>query len=81
MKLSGVIPALVTPYDANGAIDFAAFEVLLTQLRAAGVTGWVPCGSTGEYYAMTADERAQILKFVKDYKKIPGILVYSLVVI
>ena len=75
MKLSGVIPALVTPYDANGAIDFAAFEVLLTQLRAAGVTGWVPCGSTGEYNAMTADERAQILKFVKEFANDDEILV------
>ncbi len=47
MKLSGVLPALVTPFDDSGKIDFGAFERLLTYLRAAGVTGWVPCGSTG----------------------------------
>ena len=62
MKLTGVMPALVTPYDAHGKIDFTAFEKLLTKLRADGVTGWVPCGSTGEYYAMNADERASVLK-------------------
>lgn len=67
MKLKGVIPALVTPFDANGDVDFKAFEKLLTFLRKAGVSGWVPCGSTGEYYAMTADERAEVLKFVADF--------------
>jgi 4-hydroxy-tetrahydrodipicolinate synthase len=67
MILKGVMPALVTPFDANGNIDFRAFEKLLTKLRGDGITGWVPCGSTGEYNAMTADERAEVLKFVKDF--------------
>ena len=44
MKLSGVMPALVTPFDANNRIDFKAFETHMTGLRSAGVTGWVPCG-------------------------------------
>lgn len=67
MKPTGILPALVTPFDATGAIDFKAFEGLLDYLRAAGVSGWVPCGSTGEYNAMTADERAEVLTFVADY--------------
>ncbi|MDX8518165.1 dihydrodipicolinate synthase family protein [Mesorhizobium dulcispinae] len=67
MKLKGVMPALVTPFDAAGKIDFKAFEKLLTKLRADGVSGWVPCGSTGEYNAMTADERASVLKFVAEF--------------
>lgn len=71
MKLSGVLPALVTPFDARGDIDFKAFEKHLTNLRAAGVKGWVPCGSTGEYNLMSDAEREQVLKFVKDFAK-PG---------
>lgn len=67
MKLSGVMPALVTPFDADGKIDFAAFEKHLTNLRAAGVTGWVPCGSSGEYNFMSDEERDEVLKFVKDF--------------
>lgn len=67
MKLKGVIPALVTPFDSDGRIDFACFEKLLVKLRADGVTGWVPCGSTGEYNALTADERVSVLKFVADF--------------
>jgi 4-hydroxy-tetrahydrodipicolinate synthase len=40
-------------------------------LRQAGVTGWVPCGSTGEYSFLSDDERAEVLKFVKDFAR-PG---------
>ena len=32
MQLKGVIPALVTPFDSNGKIDFARFEKLLVKL-------------------------------------------------
>jgi 4-hydroxy-tetrahydrodipicolinate synthase len=67
MQLKGVIPALVTPFDSNGKIDFALFEKLLVKLRADGVKGWVPCGSTGEYNALTAEERVSVLKFVADF--------------
>ena len=70
-KLSGVMPALVTPFDAKGEIDFKAFKKHLTMLRAAGVTGWVPCGSTGEYNFLSDAEREAVLKFVKDFAK-PG---------
>lgn len=71
MKLTGVMPALVTPFDAKGEIDFAAFEAHLTNLRAAGVSGWVPCGSSGEYNFMSDDERDSVLRFVRDFAR-PG---------
>ena len=67
MRLTGVMPALVTPFDTTGKIDFRAFERLLLKLRADGVKGWVPCGSTGEYNAMTAEERVAVLKFVAGF--------------
>ncbi|PDS76242.1 dihydrodipicolinate synthase family protein [Rhizobium sp. L43] len=71
MKLSGVMPALITPFDANNRIDFKAFERLLIHLREAGVTGWVPNGSTGEYFSQSREERRDVLQFVKDFAK-PG---------
>lgn len=67
MKLSGVMPALVTPFDENDKIDFDALERHMTALRAAGVTGWVPNGSTGEYFSQSTHERTEVLKFVKDF--------------
>ncbi|RVP29872.1 dihydrodipicolinate synthase family protein, partial [Sinorhizobium meliloti] len=71
MKLSGVMPALVTPFDAKGKIDFKALEKLLVHLRDAGVTGWVPNGSTGEYFSQSTAERREVLQVVKDFAK-PG---------
>lgn len=71
MKLSGVLPALVTPFDKSGNVDFVAFGKHLSNLRAAGVSGWVPCGSTGEYNFMSDAEREEVLTFVKNFAR-PG---------
>ena len=71
LKLSGVLPALVTPFDADGQIDFVAFKAHLEALRAAGVSGWVPCGSSGEYNLLSDTERESVLQFVKDFAQ-PG---------
>ncbi|AHG49375.1 dihydrodipicolinate synthase (plasmid) [Rhizobium leguminosarum bv. trifolii CB782] len=75
MKLSGVMPALITPFDANNKIDFKAFERLLIHLREAGVTGWVPNGSTGEYFSQSREERRDVLQFVKDFARPDEILI------
>jgi len=75
MKLSGVMPALITPFDANNKIDFKAFERLLIHLREAGVTGWVPNGSTGEYFSQSREERRDVLQFVKDFARPSEILI------
>lgn len=75
VKLSGVMPALVTPFDADNKIDFGAFENLLTHFRDAGVTGWVPNGSTGEYFSQSTEERRQVLQFVKDFANDDEILI------
>lgn len=69
MKFAGVLPALVTPFDAKGEIDFKALEKHMLGLRAAGVAGWVPCGSTGEYNFMSDEERDSVLRFVKAFAK------------
>jgi 4-hydroxy-tetrahydrodipicolinate synthase len=71
LQLRGVLPALVTPFGADGKIDFNAFERLLEHLRAAGVNGWVPNGSTGEYFSQSTEERREVLQFVKDFAQ-PG---------
>jgi 4-hydroxy-tetrahydrodipicolinate synthase len=75
MKLQGVLPALITPFDANGKVDFVAYEKHLTAMRAAGVSGWVPMGSTGEYSAISNEERLEVLKFVKDFANEDEILI------
>jgi len=47
-QLSGILPAVVTPFDADGGFAVKPFEQLLERLYAAGVHGVYLCGSTGE---------------------------------
>lgn len=66
MKMTGIMPALVTPFNDKGDIDFKTLEQLLEYQLSKGVTGFVPLGSTGEYYAMNAEERVDVLRCVKE---------------
>jgi 4-hydroxy-tetrahydrodipicolinate synthase len=48
-SLSGAFTALVTPFSEDGTtIDFEAFDALVEGQIAGGVSGLVPCGTTGE---------------------------------
>jgi 4-hydroxy-tetrahydrodipicolinate synthase len=48
LRLSGLITALATPFDREGALDLAAFRRLLVHQVDAGVQALVVAGSTGE---------------------------------
>ncbi|MEI6809183.1 MAG: 4-hydroxy-tetrahydrodipicolinate synthase [bacterium] len=58
---SGVFAALVTPMKANGEVDYGRLVAFADHLVRQGVHGLVPLGSTGEYYALSADERDRVL--------------------
>lgn len=44
----GVLPAVITPVDAAGALNAASFEQLLARLYERGAHGLYVCGQTGE---------------------------------
>lgn len=56
-KFEGIYTPAVTPYAADGQIDFSRFAEVLESLIAAGVHGIIIGGSTGEYYAQSTEER------------------------
>jgi|SRR5208282_2998277 len=58
----GVFAALVTPMNAKEEIDFPQLGAFTNYLVRQGVHGLVPLGSTGEYYALSAEEREQVLR-------------------
>ena len=64
MKLTGLLVPIVTPFDSNNAIDFNALATLINTLIDAGVRGIIACGTTGEYYALTSDERRELMTFI-----------------
>jgi 4-hydroxy-tetrahydrodipicolinate synthase len=54
---SGLMPAMVTPFDERGEVDLRAAEAVVERLIDAGVDGISPLGSTGESSHLTGDER------------------------
>jgi 4-hydroxy-tetrahydrodipicolinate synthase len=62
LPLQGVYTALVTPFSADGSsIDFEAYEKLLAQQIAGGISGLVPCGTTGESPTLTDAEQRELI--------------------
>ncbi len=53
---SGLFTALITPFKENEEIDFAVYEKLIARQISGGVSGLVPCGTTGETPALTEEE-------------------------
>jgi dihydrodipicolinate synthase/N-acetylneuraminate lyase len=58
----GPIPAVVTPFKADGAIDEAAFRANNARMMANGATGLLVGGCTGEFWSMSAEERGALYK-------------------
>ena len=57
----GTFTALVTPFR-DGAIDVSAFEKLIESQIAAGITGIVAVGTTGESPTLSHEEREQVIR-------------------
>lgn len=59
----GIYPALVTPMTPAEEVDYRTLTGLINYLlEEGGVHGVIPLGSTGEYYALSPQERERVLK-------------------
>ena len=66
MYFHGLGVALITPFTANGAIDFAAVAKIVDNLIEGGVDYILVLGTTGETPTLTTDERKALIRFVRD---------------
>jgi N-acetylneuraminate lyase len=64
--ISGIIPALVTPFNSECEVDCRALRELVNHLVNAGVNGFYVCGSTGECFLLSDDERAKVMEAVAE---------------
>lgn len=62
LHFKGSIPALVTPFDDDGAFVEAAYRDLVEWQISEGSAGLVPCGTTGEAATMPAAEHFEIVR-------------------
>ncbi|WP_417827168.1 4-hydroxy-tetrahydrodipicolinate synthase [Thalassospira povalilytica] len=76
--IDGLYTAIVTPFTEDKSVDHKALTDLVTRQLAAGATGIVPIGGTGEYPALSRQERKDIVKTcvdaAGDAPVIPGVL-------
>ncbi len=68
-EIGRLLTAMVTPFKADGSIDFAGAEKLANLLVADGSDGVVVAGTTGEAPTLSDDEKIELVSAVK--KAIP----------
>ena len=64
-EIGRVFTAMVTPFDAGGAVDHDALRDLARALVASGSDGLVVTGTTGEAPALSAEEQVAVWRAVR----------------
>jgi 4-hydroxy-tetrahydrodipicolinate synthase len=64
MVIEGTYTAIVTPFrdEPSQPIDWEAYDALIEAQVAGGITGIVPCGTTGESPTLTREEHAAVIE-------------------
>jgi len=60
-KLTGSFVALITPFNKDGSVDFAAFRTLLAFQEEQGTAAVLLMGSTGETSMLSPEEKKRII--------------------
>ncbi|MFT4267281.1 MAG: 4-hydroxy-tetrahydrodipicolinate synthase [Xenophilus sp.] len=77
--LRGIIPAIPTPVHADDNINVGATQALLNYLLDQGIDGVLPLGGTGEYGALSREQRVHMARTTVEtvagrVPVIPGVL-------
>lgn len=72
-RFGSVVTAMVTPFDAEGAVDLEAAGMLARHLVASGTEGLVVAGTTGEGPVLSDRERLDLVRAVADAVDVPVI--------
>jgi len=63
------MPAITTPFDAQGELDLAALRKLLEWLAEQQMHGLIVAGTTGEWFSMNREEQSQLFGTTGDVLK------------
>jgi len=66
LVVKGIIPAMVTPLDQDEKLDESGIREVINYLIESGIHGIFVCGSQGESYAFSEDERKRIIELAVD---------------
>ena len=62
--MDGILSALITPFDPDHEVKYPELRRIVRYQVALGVVGFYVCGSTGESFSLSPDERKKILETV-----------------
>jgi 4-hydroxy-2-oxoglutarate aldolase len=66
MNISGIFPALSTPFEADGGVSISGMKHNIRLYNQTGLAGFVVLGSTGEAVMVSREEADQVLAAVKE---------------
>src|SRR5690242_2882411 len=69
MNFDGIWTPVVTAFANDGSINFETVGQAIDTLINQGVHGLIVGGTTGEYYALSKDERKRLFDYVADRVK------------
>lgn len=61
IQFRGVIPPIITPFDANGSVDFEAHTHNLKRWNNSGIGGYLVLGSNSEASALSESEKLELI--------------------
>jgi 4-hydroxy-tetrahydrodipicolinate synthase len=73
LKIEGVYPALITPFTKTDSVDEGGLRRLVEFTIEGGVSGIVPCGTTGESATLSHEEHKNVIEVVIDASRVPVI--------
>ncbi len=70
-NFEGVLPALITPFTEDNEIDQEGLRRNIEFLIEGGVSGIVPCGTTGESATLAIKEHEKVIEIAVDCSTVP----------
>lgn len=67
LKLRGIFPACVTPFDAEGRVDTAGIAHNVQRWNETDLAGYLFLGSTGEFVHLEEREREQVIVTAREH--------------
>jgi 4-hydroxy-2-oxoglutarate aldolase len=67
MKLHGIFPPIVTPFDHKGDLYKVKLQFNIEKWNKTALAGYAVCGSTGESVHLTTEEKIQMWEWVAEY--------------
>ncbi len=69
--IEGVLPALITPFTKDNRVDKDGIRQNIEFLVEGGVSGVVPCGTTGEAATLSIKEHEKVIEYAVEFSSVP----------